>query len=179
MWNIDSSWTLFLDRDGVINQRIMDDYVKTIEEFIFLNEVPEAIVHFSKIFGRIVVVTNQQGIGKGLMTESNLSAVHTYMIQEIEKLGGRIDAVYFAPQLAKENSAMRKPEGGMALKAKSEFPEIDFSKSVMVGDSDSDIEFGKRLGMKTVKISPTKMDDSKADLYVERLNQLAKSLKHG
>jgi histidinol-phosphate phosphatase family protein len=176
MWNIDSSWTLFLDRDGVINQRIIDDYVKTIEEFIFLDEVPEAIVHFSKIFKRIVVVTNQQGIGKGVMTESNLSTVHTYMVQEIEKLGGRIDAVYFAPQLAKENSLMRKPEGGMALKAKSEFPEIDFSKSVMVGDSDSDIEFGKRLGMKTVKISPTKMDDSKADLYIEHLNQLAKSL---
>jgi histidinol-phosphate phosphatase family protein len=176
MWNIDSSWTLFLDRDGVINQRIIDDYVKTTEEFVFLEEVPNSIVHFSKIFGRIVVVTNQQGIGKGLMTESNLSAVHTYMIQEIEKLGGRIDAVYFAPQLAKENSAMRKPGSGMALKAKSEFPEIDFSKSVMVGDSDSDIEFGKRLGMKTVKISPTKMDDSNADLYVEGLNQLAKSL---
>jgi histidinol-phosphate phosphatase family protein len=176
MWNIDSSWTLFLDRDGVINHRIMDDYVKTIEEFIFLDEAPDAIVHFSKIFGRIVVVTNQQGIGKGLMSESNLSVVHTYMIQEIEKLGGRIDAVYFAPQLAKENSAMRKPGSGMALKAKSEFPEIDFSKSVMVGDSDSDIEFGKRLGMITVKISPTKMDDSKADLYVAHLNQLAKSL---
>jgi histidinol phosphatase-like enzyme len=79
--------------------------------------VPEAIVHFSKIFKRIVVVTNQQGIGKGVMTESNLSTVHTYMVQEIEKLGGRIDAVYFAPQLAKENSLMRKPEGGMALKA--------------------------------------------------------------
>jgi len=176
MWNIDKSWTLFLDRDGVINERIIDNYVKSTDEFNFINEVPEAIARFSKLFGRIFVVTNQQGIGKGVMSESNLTSVHTYMVQEIEKKGGRIDAVYFAPQLAKESSSMRKPDVGMALKAQKEFPGIDFEKSMMVGDSDSDIEFGKRLGMKTVKISPKLMDDSKADLYVEHLMQLANSL---
>lgn len=179
MWNIDKSWTLFLDRDGVINERIVDDYVKSTNEFNFRSEVPEAIARFSKLFGRIFVVTNQQGIGKGIMTESNLSEIHSYMVHEIEKKGGQVDAVYFAPQLAEENASMRKPDVGMALKAKNEFPDIDFEKSVMVGDSDSDIEFGKRLGMKTVKISSKLIDDSKADLYFEHLIQLANSFKNG
>jgi D-glycero-D-manno-heptose 1,7-bisphosphate phosphatase len=74
MANIDSEWTLFLDRDGVINKRIDNDYVKQISEFEFLANALESIVSFSKIFGRIIVVTNQQGIGKGLMTDIRLTS---------------------------------------------------------------------------------------------------------
>ncbi len=150
--NIDRTWTLFLDRDGVINKRLMGDYVKHLDEFEFLPGVVEAIATFSKKFGRIVIVTNQQGIGRGIMTEEQLQIVHDHLVKEVAQNGGRIDAVYFAPQLAAENSNMRKPAIGMAIKAKEEFPEIDFSKSVMVGDSMSDIEFGNKAGMKTIYI---------------------------
>jgi D-glycero-D-manno-heptose 1,7-bisphosphate phosphatase len=173
LWGIDHSWTLFLDRDGVINVRLMGDYVKNREEFSFISGVPEAIVQFNNIFSRIFVVTNQQGIGKGVMTESNLLDVHSYMLDGVRMVGGKIDHCYFAPQLAIENSNMRKPGSGMALKAKLDFPEIDFSRSVMVGDSDSDIEFGKNLGMRTVKVTNEESDTSNADLYVKSLKEFS------
>ncbi len=151
-WNLDKSWTLFLDRDGVINERIMDNYVKRTEEFVLLPGVSKAISKANHLFSRILVVTNQQGIGKGLMTERNLSDVHSYCSELLKSENARIDAYYFAPNLAAENSSLRKPGSGMALLAKADFPEIDFEKSIMVGDSDSDIEFGRKLGMKTVFI---------------------------
>ena len=123
---IDTSWTLFLDRDGVINKKLENDYVKTIDEFEFLPQVLEAIKQFSSHFQKIVVVTNQQGISKKLMTENDLEKVHQYLLAEVNKYGGKIDAIYYAPQLAEENSVMRKPNIGMAMAAKKEFPSIDF-----------------------------------------------------
>ena len=149
-WKVDKSWTLFLDRDGVINERIVDGYVKTVEEFIFNDGVLDTIKRLSEVFGKIVVVTNQQGIGKGLMTEEDLKKVHNYMLSEIKNAGGRIDNIYFAPGLASPTNELRKPNIGMAHQAQKDFPEIDFSKSVMIGDSPSDIEFGKNAGMKTI-----------------------------
>lgn len=176
MWNVDKTWTLFLDRDGVINVRIPDDYVKTKDEFEFIEGVPESIAQFNKIFGHVFVVTNQQGIGKGVMTERNLDEVHDYMQEILKRSSAEITKYYFAPQLKSENSEMRKPNVGMALLAKNEFPFVNFEKSIMVGDSDSDIEFGKRLGMKTVKVDANRIDYSGADACVENLNELVKLL---
>lgn len=167
---VDSSWTLFLDRDGVINVRKVGDYIKSVDEFKFLPGVLHAISKFSHLFGRIIVVTNQQGISKGLMTERNLDEIHRYMSFEVEKRGGRIDKIYFAPQLSKENSIMRKPNIGMGLKAKEDFPEIDFQKSIMIGDSDSDIAFGQALGMITVKLDAPELSQSKPTIRRPDLN---------
>ena len=150
----DKHWTLFLDRDGVINERLPGDYVKDPGEFRFLPGATAAIAQLSKIFGRVFIVTNQQGIGKGLMTEDDLTAVHDAMMKEIRQAGGRIDRIYYSPHLDSENNPMRKPGTGMALQAKNEFPEIEFSRAVMVGDSLHDMEFGKKLGKRCVFISP-------------------------
>lgn len=147
---VDKSWTLFLDRDGVINRRIVNDYVKHPDEFHLLPGVAEAVAKMSAVFGKIIVVTNQQGIGKGLYSHDDLSAVHKKMIDAVEQAGGRIDAIFYAAQLASENSPMRKPGIGMALSAKEKFPEIDFTRSIMVGDSASDMEFARAAGMKFV-----------------------------
>lgn len=149
---IDKTWTLFLDRDGVINEHRPEDYVKNETEFVWINGSKEAIRDLSKKFGRIAVVTNQQGIGKGMMTEYDLEKIHWKMQSEIEEIGGKIDRVYYCPHLANIQPKCRKPETGMAEQAKADFPEIDFSKSIMIGDSSSDIEFGSRLGMMTVKV---------------------------
>lgn len=149
---IDSSWSLFLDRDGVINKKLDNDYVKTPEEFELLPGVKETLNTFRKQFARILIVTNQQGIGKGLMTEQDLEKVHKFMRELTEENNEIFDRIYFCPELAQHNPECRKPNTGMGLKAKQDFPEIDFAKSVMVGDSLSDMEFGKRLGMKTVFI---------------------------
>ena len=154
-WNnlhIDKSWTLFLDRDGVINKKIDDDYVRSLDQFEWLPGVIESIKKLSSLFGRIIIITNQQGIGKGLMTEEAVESIHEHIIQSIKQAGGKIDGVYYAPHLKSENSEFRKPNIGMAMQAKKDFPEIDFSKSIMVGDSRSDMEFGKKAGMKTVFI---------------------------
>lgn len=175
MWGIDASWTLFLDRDGVINKRLPGDYVKSIEEFELLPSVGEALQLASGVFGVIVVVTNQQGIGKGLMTERNLSEVHAYCSKLIAETGGRIDRYYFAPELANSGGTDRKPETGMALRAKEEFPQIDFERSVMIGDSGSDMEFGKRLGMKTVFVAHGQQYDG-VDLTVDSLYEGIKQL---
>jgi histidinol-phosphate phosphatase family protein len=149
---IDSNWTLFLDRDGVINKRIEGDYIRLWEQFEFLPGVYEAFRIFSGIFGRIIVVSNQQGIGKGLMTEDDVAKIHEKMIKEVQMQNGRIDRTYHSPFLDSENSIHRKPNVGMALKARKDFLEIRFRKSVMTGDSISDMVFGKRSKMKTVFI---------------------------
>lgn len=150
--NIDNTWTLFLDRDGVINVRIVGEYVKHVGEFEFLPGAKEAVAKFSKRFGKIIVVTNQQGISRGIYSHEDLGEIHAYMKTEVEKLGGKIEAVYYAHQSSTENSPMRKPGIGMALEAKKDFPEIDFSKAIMVGDTPSDMEFGKAAGMKTIYV---------------------------
>ena len=165
-WNIDASWTLFLDRDGVINRRKINDYICNIDEFQFLPGTLEALKGLSRIFSRIIVVTNQQGIGKGLMTETDLQNIHQHMVEQVMKNGGRIDAVFFSPHLASENSTTRKPAIGMALKAKEQFPEIEFEKSIIVGDSLSDMEFGRRAGLKTVFVNT---DDVKIDVNFTNL----------
>ena len=149
---IGPDWTLFLDRDGVINRRIRGGYVCEWEEFEFLHGVLDALALLNSRFQRIFVVTNQQGIGKGLMTESDLAQIHDRMYESIRESGGRLDAIYYCPSLARQDDFRRKPGPGMALQAKNEFPEIAFTRSIMVGDTVSDMEFGRALGMKTVWI---------------------------
>jgi len=174
---IDSDWTLFLDRDGVINVRIIGDYVKSPEEFEFTPLAPEAIALLTQKFGRTVVVTNQQCIGKGVITWEDLHAIHSQMKTAIESAGGQIDAIYAAPQLAEENNPMRKPGTGMGLQAQRDFPQIDFSRSVMIGDSPTDIEFGKALGMTTVFIGDfANHGETEADFCFDSLATAAQFL---
>ena len=153
-WNriIDKSWTLFLDRDGVINTRLVDDYVKNINEFQFIPGVLEAFKIFAEKFGRIIIVSNQQGVGKGLMTMSDIEHVHDHMLQTIANQKGRVDKIYVCPQLKSDPNNFRKPSPRMAYMAQHDFPEIDLEKSIMVGDMNSDLEFGKNCGMYTVLV---------------------------
>jgi histidinol-phosphate phosphatase family protein len=174
--NIDKSWSLFLDRDGVINRKLENDYVKHWMEFEFLDGV---LTHFKKlngVFETIVVVTNQQGIGKGLYTKEDLEIIHKNMLYELSYHKGIIHKVYFSPYLAAENNIMRKPNIGMALEAKKDFPAIDFSKSIIVGDSMSDMEFGRNAGMKTVYIHNEKVTDPKIDFQFETLSDFILAL---
>lgn len=170
---IDKSWSLFLDRDGVINRRLPDDYVKTFPEFEFLPGTLDAIAIYTKIFTKIVIVTNQQGIGKGLMSIEQLEDIHKKMISDIENNNGKIDNVYYCPDLKGSSSFYRKPSIGMGLKAKKDFKEINFKKSIIIGDSVSDMKFGKKLGMKTVFIAD---NNSKALIYPELIDIISSSL---
>jgi D-glycero-D-manno-heptose 1,7-bisphosphate phosphatase len=170
--NIDSSWTLFLDRDGVINKKLDNDYVKHWAEFEFIDGTLDALKYLNTVFGKIVVVTNQQGIGKGLYRKEDLELIHLNMIYEIKYHGGRIDKVYFSPYLSSENHPSRKPGIGMALNAQEDFPEIDFTKSIIIGDSISDMQFGKNAGMKTIFVSEKHLDDPMIDFDFKSLNDV-------
>lgn len=144
---------LFLDRDGVINERTPGDYVRTPEMFVPTEGLGEAMRLLSEYFGRIVVVTNQAGIGKGLMTEQDLVVVHQKMFDLVRDAGGRIDRVYHCPHTKDAGCRCRKPATGMAWKALADFPDIDFNNAWLVGDSASDIRLGRALGMHTALIT--------------------------
>ena len=144
--------TLFLDRDGVINEKI-DGYVQTYSEFKFIDGVLESLKHLSEYFKKIIIVTNQQGIGKKIMTSDDLDRLHESMINEINLFGGRIDKIYYCPCLESENCACRKPNSGMLLEAKNDFPSIKFKNSILLGDSDTDIIAAENIGVKAVKVS--------------------------
>ncbi|MBL7813475.1 MAG: HAD family hydrolase [Saprospiraceae bacterium] len=178
MVQFDTSWTLFLDRDGVINEREEGGYISKVEDFSFIPGTIKALEKLSTIFGRIVIVTNQAGIGKGIMTEKQLDKVHKHMLKTIDLLDGRIDKIYYCPDKPEANSPNRKPETGMAMQAKADFPEIEFSRSVIVGDSVSDMEFGARLGMVKVFIEGKGEDPSvvKPDFQFTSLKEFTAAL---
>ena len=179
LYDVDASWTLFLDRDGVINERLYGDYIKVPDEFHFLPGVLEAFYHLEDKFAYQIVVTNQQGIGKGLMSHEQLSEIHAKMIHAIEASGGHIDEVYYCSDLDGFDSYFRKPNPGMALQAQSEYPLIDFKKSIMVGDSPSDMEFGKKLGMVTVLVSEIYVQTNpNTDMVLKSLKEFSLLLQH-
>ncbi len=151
-FKVDPSWSLFLDRDGVINERIPGNYVKAWEEFKFLPGVLESLSVLSGFFGKIFIVTNQAGIEKEILSHEQLAVIHNHMMEYILYHGGRIDEIYYCPFTSALDPLCRKPNPGMALQAKKDFPEIEFKRCIMVGDSDSDIAFGNNLGMKTILV---------------------------
>lgn len=155
---IDSSWTLFLDRDGVINDEKHEDYIHTWEEFSFYKGVKEALKIFSNKFGKIFIVTNQRGVAKGLTKLEDLHTIHKNMVKEFEKAGGRIDKIYYSVEMD-NNHPTRKPNPGMGLQAKKDFPEIDFSKSIMIGNTLSDMKFGRNLHVGINIFLPTNRKD--------------------
>ncbi len=153
--------TLFLDRDGVVNVRIVDGYVTRVEDFVFLPGVLEAMRLLRPRFKRIIIVSNQQGIGKGLFTMEQLHKVHSHMQAELGTQGTPVDGIYVCPHLANEHCSCRKPNIGLALQAKKDFPEIDLNSSIMVGDSVSDMHFALNANMIPVSVGP---DDAQRDM---------------
>ena len=112
------------------------------------------------------------------MTHEDLAKIHGHMSKKLIEVGAKIDEVLYCPHLAIHNPTCRKPNPGMAFQAKEIFPDIIFKKSIMVGDTESDIEFGNRLNMYTVLISPDRKDEEYfgADLVVHNLRELAEYL---
>ncbi len=144
--------TLFLDRDGVINVKLEGRYVQSQQECIFMPGAIAAIAKLTSVFDRILIVTNQQGIGKGIMTDKDLDILHEFMLNKISIEGGKINKVYYCPHLASLDCSCRKPKPGMIVEAMEDYPEIETEHSVLVGDSDSDIQAGEAMNLTTVKV---------------------------
>lgn len=162
--DIDKTWTLFLDRDGVINHEVHPQYISTWEEFKFYDGAKVAIQICTHKFNRIIVVTNQRGIAKGITKLEDMQLIHKNMLEEVEKVGGKIDAVYYCAEMESPN---RKPNPGMGLQAAEDFPDIDFNKAIMVGNTLSDMEFGRNLGVKTVFVTTNRPDVDTNDKRID------------
>ncbi len=179
-FKINENTTLFIDRDGVINDESKRHYVKSIDEFEFLPNVKEAFAIFAQQFNRILIVTNQRVVGRQIISENDLNAIHDYMRTELETVGGRVDDIFYCTAV-EEQADCRKPNVGMALQAKEKFKEIDFVNSIMIGNTMSDMEFGKKMNMFTCFIASTKpkpdLPNAAIDLYFNNLLDVAKQLQ--
>jgi len=176
---IDAGWTIFLDRDGVINYEKEDHYILNWNEFEFYPGSASAIHILSKKFKRVIVISNQRGVGRGLMTEEDLLDIQRRMNLKIEEDGGRIDKMYYCKATDPKNF-YRKPNPGMALKAAKDFPSIDLSKTIMVGNKPSDMQFGRNAGTYTVYLKTTHPEQPlphpDIDLAFNSLADFAKAL---
>lgn len=141
---------IFLDRDGVINED-REDYVKSWEEFRFIKGVRRALKKIRQSGIPVVVITNQSVIGRGLITENELSVIHDRMVKAVAKSGGRITKIYYCPHHPDDHCRCRKPRIGLLKKAAREM-DLDLTKCIFVGDNLKDIQCGKRAGCRTVLV---------------------------
>ena len=143
---------VFLDRDGVINKKIEMDYVKKWEEFKFLPGAISAIKFLNDNKIPVYLITNQSGIGRGMMTSEDLNSVHNKMKSALKIQGAHFDDVFVCPHAPEKNCDCRKPKAGLLLQAKKKYPDIDFKSSWFIGDSQSDVEVGMTVGCRTYLI---------------------------
>jgi D-glycero-D-manno-heptose 1,7-bisphosphate phosphatase len=164
--------TAFLDRDGVINEKPQAGrYITTARELRLLPGAAEAIRLLNEAQVRVIVVTNQRGVALGVMSMEQLQGVHHHMVEELQRAGAHVDAIYACPH-AEDSCDCRKPGIGLFLRAKSEFTDIMFDEVYVIGDSDRDMEAGRRLGARLIRIGqPTSPDESGAPALLEAVNR--------
>lgn len=143
--------TLLLDRDGVINVHRPGDYVKSWSEFQFVDGFLGFISEYSKLFKHIFVVTNQRCVGKGIITDEILREIHEKMVDEIKKVGGRIDKIYCCIAIL-DSDERRKPNIGMFKEIMRDFPDVVPQNCIMLGDMESDMLFAERCGIKGILV---------------------------
>jgi histidinol-phosphate phosphatase family protein len=154
-------WCLFLDRDGVINRRIVGGYVCRWEDFEWLPKASLALKMLKACAPNLVVVTNQQGIGKGLMSTDDLAKIHEHIEADLSAVGACIDAFEVCPHLESAGCGCRKPQPGLVLDWLGRHPDSEPSLSIMVGDSQSDLELARNVaaasgGCASIQIGQTR-----------------------
>ena len=154
------SKAVFLDRDGVINQSPPEgDYITRWEDFHILPGVAEGIALLNRAGFSVIVVTNQRGVAKGLMSEADLQKMHERMTDDLARAGANIDATFYCPHDIEPRCDCRKPAPGMLLSA-ARLHGIDLRASWMIGDSDNDVEAGHNAGCKTARVIATDVTSS-------------------
>lgn len=164
----------FFDRDGIVNVLLKGDYVKNYKEFEFTPQIFKILEIIKNNNFLAIIITNQQGIGKGLMTENDLAKIHKQMQKDLKKsIGTEFDDIFYCGCLHSKNCNRRKPNPGMITDAITKW-NIDSNKSFMIGDSLSDIEAGKKAGLKTILIGNYK--NSEADYVFENLDEFLEKI---
>jgi D-glycero-D-manno-heptose 1,7-bisphosphate phosphatase len=161
---------VFLDRDGVINRKPPEgEYVTRWEELELLPGVAEAIAVLVKAGFLVIVVSNQRCVAKGLLTVRELDSIHQRMRDNLAAVGAVITGVYYCPHDTQPPCDCRKPAPGMLFTAVRDH-EVDLAGSWMVGDSDTDVEAGKKAGCRTARILKIgEMALGGADLFAQSL----------
>lgn len=176
---IDKTWALFLDRDGVINEDKPGSYIFTPDEFVFMKGAPGFFKKLSASFRHVIVATNQRGVGRGLMTEETLGEIHQKLLDQVRAAGGNIDAIYYCTSIHNQHPE-RKPNPGMFVKARAKFTDIHPSRSIMVGNNISDMQFGRNAGLFTVFLRTTnkeiRLPHPDIDLIFDSLEDFTKAL---
>ena len=144
---------VFVDRDGVINRRLPGDYVRSWDQFSFLFGARAGLRLLREAGFLLVVITNQRGIGRGLMSEEDLAGIHRRMQVELLRAGAGVDAIYHCPHEIGDNCGCRKPRPGLIERALERFP-VDRERSWVVGDSLSDLEAGRAAGIRGIFVVP-------------------------
>jgi D-glycero-D-manno-heptose 1,7-bisphosphate phosphatase len=165
----------FLDRDGVINRKAPteDEYITCWEEMQIIPGVVEAIALLNQAGFRVIVVSNQRCVAKGLLTTSELDAMHQRMCRELGAAGAKIDGVYYCPHEEQPPCSCRKPEPGMLFAAADEH-QVDLPSSWMIGDSEKDVEAGRSAGCRTARILRANAGaDGNADVLARSLLDVA------
>lgn len=154
---------IFLDRDGVINERIINGYVTTWHEFRFTKGAEQALRDLARLRLPILVISNQSGVGRGQVTLSALEQITRRFVAALERRGARIDGVYYCPHRPDEGCPCRKPKPGLLLEAARDW-RIDLPASVMVGDTTSDTEAAQAAGCQGILIDSgaSEMDSCRA-----------------
>jgi D-glycero-D-manno-heptose 1,7-bisphosphate phosphatase len=146
----ESRRAIFLDRDGVINVN-RPDHVKSWDEFVFLPNALTALQKLAASDFRVIVMTNQAAIARGLVAEETVREIHAHMIAAVERAGGRIDAVYYCPHHPDDKCGCRKPQPGLFVQAARDF-EIDLRRSFVIGDAFSDIAAALAIGAQPILV---------------------------
>ena len=155
--------TVFVDRDGVINQE-RSDYIKSISELEIYPNVAKNIKLLKDAGFLVVVITNQSAVNRGIVTHETINQIHNSIQDHLKKYGTFLDGFYYCPHTPNENCNCRKPKSGLLEKAILEL-NIDLNSSWMIGDSDSDIEAADSIGCKAIKIN----DNFSLDNAVEKI----------
>jgi D-glycero-D-manno-heptose 1,7-bisphosphate phosphatase len=169
---------VFLDRDGTIN--VDAGFVHKIDDWEWCAGAIEALKKLQDSGFKLVVVTNQSGIGHGLYTEKNMNDVHTFLESELKKHGVSLAAIFFCPHKRDAGCDCRKPRAGMIDGLEEKIGNVDFNNSWIVGDKAADIGFGKNMHVKTALIKSKYWEEDeleyKPDIIVESLLEATKTI---
>lgn len=165
---------LFLDRDGIINKRLVGAYVRTPDEFQLLEDVLPILSAARQLGFRLILITNQQGVGKGLMSREDLDNVHAAMQSQLATHHLHLDAIYECTDLASANSPRRKPAPGMLLEAIAHF-KLEPQRCWFLGDSITDALAGRAAGVRTALVG--EFNDADADIVAPTLSEMLPRLR--
>lgn len=144
---------IFLDRDGVIIEN-RPSYIRSWEDVEIFPGALQALALLCRSPYKIVIVTNQSAVGRGILTSGSAKAINRRLVQTIEKAGGRIDGVFMCPHAPEDGCDCRKPKPGLLFDAASQLS-LDLSRSTLIGDAISDLQAGKAAGIQRLALLRT------------------------